>query len=110
MAWLAIEDIFRVLWRKEPMPTRYFELVRRLQEGHAQIRKWQQSACCKGARHVWAAMQAHYPTLNLTPIAEKCPMNDSGKEVRPVSFFEQVMPAARISVKDCKLKAIIDNL
>ena len=74
MARPAMEDMFRVLWRKEPVPTSYFELVRRLQEGRAQIRRWQQSACREGARQAWAAMQTHYPTLNLTPIAEKCPM------------------------------------
>jgi hypothetical protein len=55
-------------------------------------------------------VQAHYPSLKLEPIVDKCPFDSNGEEVQPEIFFEQVMPAARISEKDCKLKAIIDNL
>ena len=49
LARRAMEEIFKVLWQEEPLPTTCFELSWRLQEGRARIWRWQKSACHEGA-------------------------------------------------------------
>lgn len=109
MAQPTMDDLCRALWRKDPVPTSYFGLVRRLQEGRDRVDLWKTSTCTKGARQAFAAIQAYYPKLELRSIAEKRP-HKNGKEVKLKHYFEKVMPAARIAEKDCKLGDILENL
>lgn len=52
----AMEDLCRALWRKDPVPTSYFRLVHRLQEGRDRVDRWKTSACIEGARQAFAAV------------------------------------------------------
>lgn len=73
LARLAMEQVLMVLWWEDPITTTYFELSQRLQEGRAWIRRMQKSTCSEGARQAWAAMQVHFPNLDLKPIARVSP-------------------------------------
>lgn len=83
MARPVMEQIFKALWRDEPLPTTYFEQSQRLQEGHDRIRKWKMSACHEGARQARAMMQVHFPNLDLKPIARVGPFDNGGEEIEP---------------------------
>ena len=47
--------------------------------------------------------------MEMEPIALKRPMKE-GKEVKLKRYLGQVMPAARLAEKDCKLGSILENL
>lgn len=105
-----METLFKYLWRLETLPTSYFELVRRLQETKAQMKKWKVSACREGARMAWTMMKVHFSDLDPTEVTERGSLADGRKELQPEDFFEEVMPVARISEENCKHGTLIDNL
>ena len=104
----AMEDLCKALWPRDPLPTSFFGLVRRLQGAGAQADLWKRSACLEGARQAFAAVQAHYPKLD-GAIARQAPRG-MAREVKPEKYFEKVMPAARIAEEKCKRESILENL
>lgn len=48
-AMLVMEDLCKALWPRDPLPTSFFGLVRRLQGASAQADLWKRSACLEGA-------------------------------------------------------------
>lgn len=105
----VMEDLCKALWPRNPLPTSFFGLVRRLRgaSAHADLRK--RSACLKGAWQAFAAVQAHYPKLDLESVARQGPERH-GMRVEPEKYFEKVMPAARIAEEKCKKESLLENL
>lgn len=52
-------------------------------------------------------LQTHYLTLDIGKVADVGPKGANGKEIKPNANFKRVLPYARLTEQDCRLKKII---
>jgi hypothetical protein len=65
---------------------------------------------CEGAREAWAMIKRRYTELDTENLAEVGPSGPNGKEVPTSLVYENVMPATRLSQRDCTLNSLINGL
>jgi hypothetical protein len=106
----AMEKVFQALWLAKGVPSSLAELADRLMGARCWIRTWKISACREGAREAWAMIKTRYCLLEMEKLAREGPKGPDGKEIRASMNYENVMPAARLSEKDCCLDTLIDGL
>lgn len=102
-----MEDLCIALWPSDPLPTSFFGLVLCLQGATAQVELRKRSTCLEGARQAFAAIQAHYPRLDLEPVAWWGP---EGKKREAEDYLGVVMPAARVAERKCMRDSILEKL
>jgi hypothetical protein len=99
----AMKGVFKALWPEE-------EHVERLKRARCQIQTCKISACREGVRQSWAMVKMRYTGVDIVHLAEVGPIGADGEEIPTSLVYENVMPAARFSQKDCALDALIDGM
>jgi hypothetical protein len=106
-----MKEVFRALWPEvEHVPEDMAVLAEHLQRARCRIQAWKMSACREEAREAWAMVKTRYTKVDTTHLAEVGPMGPDGEETPTSLVYENVMPAAQSSQKDCVLDILIDGL
>ena len=104
-AELAMKDLVVRLWPAEPIPSSYFELVKRIVGACPQLDTIKRSVYIEGARMALAHAKVHWGKLDAEKLITEGP--PEGKEHRkPELYYEGVMKGARLAADKC-IKDII---
>ena len=107
----SMKEVFKALWPEvEHVPEDMAVLTEHLQRARRRIQAWKVFACREGAREAWAMVKTRYTDVDTAHLAELGPMGPDGEEMPTSLVYENVMPAARSSQKDCALDILIDGL
>lgn len=107
----SMKEGFKALWPEEELvPKDMAVLAEHLKRARSRIRAWKVWACREGEREAWAMVKTRYTGVDTTHLAEVGPMGPDGEEIPTSIVYENVMPAAWFSQKDCALDTLIDGL
>ena len=99
-AELAMKDLVVRLWPAEPIPSSYFELVKRIVGACPQLDTIKRSVYIEGARMALAHANVHWGKLDTEKLIIEGPLE--GKEHRkPELYYEGVMKGARLAADKC---------
>ena len=100
----------KVLWLLDVPPEGMAELASRLKGAWRRFELWKISSCREGAHEAWAMVKTRFTKLDLVHMARVGPVGPHSQEIPLSLVYDEVMPAARYSQKDCALEQLIDNV
>ena len=106
----AMKSMAKALWPSEVPPKSMGELASCFKGARRRFELWKISSCREGAREAWAMVKTRFTKLDPEHMAWVGPVGPDGREIPLSLVYDDVMPAARHSQKDCALEQLIDNV
>ena len=106
----AMKSMVKALWPTEVSPESMTELASRFKGARRRFDLCKKSACREGACKAWAMVKTQFTKLEPEQMARVGPVGLDGQEIPLSLVYDQVMPAARNSQKDCALDSLIDGI
>ncbi|XBH84886.1 hypothetical protein VPH35_072949 [Triticum aestivum] len=99
-AELAMKDLIVRMWPREPLPSSYFGLVKRLVNACPRLEAIKRSVCIEGARRSFARAKVHWAKMDAEKLVIEGP--PEGKEHRhPERYYDSVLKGARLVAEEC---------
>ena len=96
----AMKNVIIRLWPREPIPSSYFGLVRRLVDAVPHIDTVKRSACIEGARMAFSRVKTFWGKMKAVDVtAKSAPKGKDRNELE--HYFEDVLEAARLIEGQC---------
>ena len=107
VAELAMKDFIVRTWPGEPLPTRYFSLIRRMVNACPRLEVIRRSVCIEGARRAFARAKVHWGKLDAEKLVKGGP--PKGKVHRhPELYNDGVMKSACLIADECTKDTIFE--
>ena len=88
------------MWPAEPIPSSFFELVKRIGRACPRLDIIKQSVCIEGARMAFARAKVHWGKLDAEKLMTEGP--PEGKEHRkPKLYYDGVLKGAPLMAEEC---------
>ena len=95
-----MKDIIVRLWPAEPMPSNYFELVKRLVSAYPRLEANKRSVCIEGTWMAFARAKTHWAKMDAKKLMTEGP--PEGKDHRrPELYFDGVLEGSRLVAEQC---------
>ena len=95
-----MKDLIIRLWPAEPLPSRYFGLVKRLVGACPRLEVVKRSVCIEGVWMAFARAKTHWAKMDVKKLMTEGP--PEGKEHRrPELYFDSVLEGSRLVAEQC---------
>ena len=97
---MAMKDFIVRMWPGEPLPTRYFGLIKWIVNAFPRLEVIKQSVCIEGAHRALARAKVHWGKLDAEKLVKDGPPEGKPHRV-PEKYYDGVMKGARLVADKC---------
>ena len=102
-----MKDLIVRMWPGEPLPGRYFGLIKRMVNACRWLEVIKQSIYIEGARRAFARAKMHWAKLDAEKLVKDGP--PEGKEHRyPEKYYDGIMECTRLVANECAKNIIFE--